>query len=126
MQRALGLATLAAVASAGPPGNKRKSFAIRLFNLPYRCFSAVLVQLFQWSWDNIAKVNPTVYYAQMLYSSMIIQECTQFLGPAGYGFVQSMMPHNIQYLAFTCPVASPPQEHITGDAWFVDYQVGKQ
>ena len=32
MQRALGLATLAAMASAGPPGNKRESFPLRLFN----------------------------------------------------------------------------------------------
>jgi hypothetical protein len=50
--------------------------------------------MFQWSWDSIAEVNSTVYYAQMLYSSIITQECTQFLGPAGYGFVQSMIPRN--------------------------------
>ena len=60
---------------------------------------------------------------------MITQECTQFLGPAGYGFVQSMILtiYSIWRLhAYHAPVASPPQEHITGDAWFVDYQVGEQ
>ena len=31
---------------------------------------AVIVQMFQWSWDSIAA------------------ECTNFLGPAGYGYVQ--------------------------------------
>ncbi|KAG9080252.1 hypothetical protein FRC06_006894, partial [Ceratobasidium sp. 370] len=30
----------------------------------------VIVQMFQWTWDSIAA------------------ECTNFLGPAGYGFVQ--------------------------------------
>ncbi|KAH8822957.1 glycoside hydrolase superfamily [Flagelloscypha sp. PMI_526] len=48
----------------------------------------VIVQMFQWSWDSIAA------------------ECTAFLGPAGYGFVQT----------------SPPQEHVTGPEWFTDYQ----
>lgn len=55
--------------------------------------------MFQWNWDSIAIVNSTFYYAQTLYLFMITQECTQFLGPAGYGFIQSMMPRNI--LAFT-------------------------
>ena len=31
----------------------------------------VIVQMFEWTWDSIAA------------------ECTAFLGPAGYGFVQS-------------------------------------
>ncbi|KAG9049938.1 hypothetical protein FS837_008524 [Tulasnella sp. UAMH 9824] len=44
--------------------------------------------MFQWNWDSIAA------------------ECTQFLGPAGYGYVQ----------------VSPPQEHITGSEWWTDYQ----
>ncbi|KAJ7212586.1 glycoside hydrolase [Mycena pura] len=48
----------------------------------------VIVQMFQWTWDSIAA------------------ECTDFLGPAGYGFVQ----------------VSPPQEHITGPQWWTDYQ----
>ncbi|KIO30302.1 glycoside hydrolase family 13 protein [Tulasnella calospora MUT 4182] len=44
--------------------------------------------MFQWNWDSIAA------------------ECTQFIGPAGYGYVQ----------------VSPPQEHITGSQWWTDYQ----
>lgn len=32
---------------------------------------AVIVQMFEWTWDSIAS------------------ECTNFLGPAGYGYVQS-------------------------------------
>jgi glycosidase len=44
--------------------------------------------MFQWDWDSIAS------------------ECTNFIGPAGYGYVQ----------------VSPPQEHITGDQWWTDYQ----
>ncbi|KAH8110895.1 glycoside hydrolase family 13 protein, partial [Phellopilus nigrolimitatus] len=48
----------------------------------------VIIQMFEWTWDSIAA------------------ECTDFIGPAGYGFVQ----------------ASPAQEHITGDQWWTDYQ----
>ncbi|KZT20455.1 carbohydrate-binding module family 20 protein [Neolentinus lepideus HHB14362 ss-1] len=48
----------------------------------------VIAQMFEWDWDSIAS------------------ECTSFLGPAGYGFVQ----------------ASPAQEHITGTQWWTDYQ----
>ena len=33
----------------------------------------VIVQMFEWNWDSIAA------------------ECTNFLGPAGYGFVQGSM-----------------------------------
>ncbi|KAK7024013.1 alpha-amylase [Favolaschia claudopus] len=47
-----------------------------------------IVQLFEWPWDSIAA------------------ECTSFLGPAGYGYVQ----------------VSPPNEHITGSQWWTDYQ----
>ena len=46
------------------------------------------VQLFQWTWDAIAA------------------ECTETLGPDGYGWV----------------LTSPPQEHITGEAWWTSYQ----
>ncbi|KAJ7043821.1 hypothetical protein C8F04DRAFT_942597 [Mycena alexandri] len=42
----------------------------------------------EWPWDSVAA------------------ECTSFLGPAGYGFVQ----------------VSPATEHIQGDQWFTDYQ----
>ncbi|KAF8528372.1 glycoside hydrolase [Hysterangium stoloniferum] len=48
----------------------------------------IIVQMFEWSWDSIAS------------------ECTNFLGPAGYGFVQ----------------VSPPAEHVTGPQWWTDYQ----
>ncbi|KAI0031022.1 glycoside hydrolase family 13 protein [Vararia minispora EC-137] len=36
----------------------------------------------------------------------IAAECASFLGPAGYGYVQ----------------VSPPQEHLSGDQWWTDYQ----
>ncbi|TFK99980.1 glycoside hydrolase family 13 protein [Pterulicium gracile] len=48
----------------------------------------VIIQLFEWTWDSVAS------------------ECTSFIGPAGYGFVQ----------------VSPPAEHVTGEAWWTDYQ----
>ncbi|PPR00074.1 hypothetical protein CVT24_008976 [Panaeolus cyanescens] len=48
----------------------------------------VAIQMFGWNWDSIAA------------------ECTNFIGPAGYGFVQS----------------NPPQEHIQGSQWWTDYQ----
>ncbi|CAE6443360.1 unnamed protein product [Rhizoctonia solani] len=44
--------------------------------------------MFGWSWDSIAV------------------ECTDFIGPAGYGFVQ----------------VSPPSEHTIGSSWWTDYQ----
>ncbi|KAJ7144895.1 alpha-amylase [Mycena crocata] len=47
-----------------------------------------IVQLFEWPWDSVAS------------------ECTSFLGPAGYGYVQ----------------VSPASEHITGSQWWTDYQ----
>lgn len=46
------------------------------------------VQLFQWTWDAIAT------------------ECTDHLGPAGYGWV----------------LTSPPQEHVLGSEWWTAYQ----
>ncbi|KIP11288.1 carbohydrate-binding module family 20 protein [Phlebiopsis gigantea 11061_1 CR5-6] len=48
----------------------------------------VIVQMFEWTWDSIAA------------------ECTAFLGPNGYGFVQ----------------ASPAMEHVQGTQWWTDYQ----
>lgn len=48
----------------------------------------VIIQMFEWSWDTVAS------------------ECTSFIGPAGYGFVQ----------------VSPPQEHVQGSQWWTDYQ----
>ncbi|KAJ8519583.1 hypothetical protein ONZ45_g3490 [Pleurotus djamor] len=49
---------------------------------------SVIIQMFEWTWDSIAA------------------ECTNFVGPAGYGFVQ----------------VSPPAEHIQGSQWWTDYQ----
>ncbi|GLI26171.1 hypothetical protein ARHIZOSPH14_04130 [Agromyces rhizosphaerae] len=48
----------------------------------------VIANLFQWTWDSVAS------------------ECTDSLGPAGYGYVQ----------------VSPPQEHIRGSEWWTSYQ----
>ncbi|KAH7318862.1 glycoside hydrolase [Rhizoctonia solani] len=48
----------------------------------------VIIQMFEWNWDSIAA------------------ECTNFIGPAGYGFVQ----------------VSPPAEHVAGSQWWTDYQ----
>ena len=48
----------------------------------------VILQMFQWTYDSIAA------------------ECTRFIGPNGYGYVQ----------------VGPPTEHITGDSWWTDYQ----
>lgn len=48
----------------------------------------VTAVLFEWNFDSVAK------------------ECTNTLGPAGYGFVQ----------------VSPPQEHIQGSQWWTSYQ----
>ncbi|KAM0749003.1 glycoside hydrolase [Meredithblackwellia eburnea MCA 4105] len=47
-----------------------------------------IVQLFEWNWDSIAR------------------ECTQTLGPAGFGYAQ----------------VSPPSESILGTQWWTDYQ----
>lgn len=48
----------------------------------------VVIQLFEWNWNSIA------------------QECKDFIGPAGYGFVQ----------------VSPATEHIQGGQWWTSYQ----
>ncbi|WP_260458833.1 carbohydrate-binding module family 20 domain-containing protein [Actinotalea ferrariae] len=48
----------------------------------------VTAVLFQWTWTSVA------------------QECTDVLGPAGYGWVQ----------------VSPPQEHVRGSQWWTSYQ----
>jgi hypothetical protein len=66
----------------------------------------VIIQMFEWSWDSIAS------------------ECKNFIGPAGYGYVQGA--HVILFatrrpLTAAFPV-NPAQEHITGSQWWVDYQ----
>ena len=37
---------------------------------------SVIIQMFQWNWDSVAK------------------ECTDFIGPSGYGFVQGTLPRS--------------------------------
>ncbi|KAF9258750.1 glycoside hydrolase [Marasmius fiardii PR-910] len=46
---------------------------------------SVIIQMFEWAWD---------------------RQCTNFIGPAGYGFVQG----------------DPPAEHVQGPQWWTDYQ----
>ncbi|MEV0715543.1 alpha-amylase family protein [Asanoa sp. NPDC050611] len=48
----------------------------------------VIANLFEWNWVSVGN------------------ECTSFLGPRGYGYVQ----------------VSPPQEHVRGQEWWVAYQ----
>ena len=50
--------------------DKAKSLAATSSTAPTR---DVIVEMFQWSWDSVA------------------QECTNFLGPAGYGYVQGTL-----------------------------------
>lgn len=57
-------------------------------SLPAPAAPDVGVQLFQWTWDAIGR------------------ECTDVLGPAGYGWV----------------LTSPPQEHVLGEPWWTAYQ----
>ncbi|KAF8676945.1 Alpha-amylase [Rhizoctonia solani] len=65
---------------------------------------SVIIQMFEWSWDSIAA------------------ECTDFIGPAGYGFVQvrsTLKPTNKRS---NWAQVSPPSEHIEGPQWWTDYQ----
>ncbi|KAG7090451.1 hypothetical protein E1B28_009567 [Marasmius oreades] len=59
-----------------------------LFPLAPSGSKSVIIQMFEWTWNSIAS------------------ECTNFIGPAGYGFVQ----------------VSPPAEHVQGSQWWTDYQ----
>ncbi|EJD44954.1 glycoside hydrolase [Auricularia subglabra TFB-10046 SS5] len=56
---------------------------------PAETKAPVIIQMFEWNWDSLAA------------------ECTNFIGPAGYGFVQGWD-------------AIP--EHIQGSQWWTDYQ----
>ncbi|KAF8751880.1 Alpha-amylase [Rhizoctonia solani] len=52
----------------------------------------------------------------------IAAECTDFIGPAGYGFVQvrsTLKPTNKRS---NWAQVSPPSEHIEGPQWWTDYQ----
>ncbi|WP_419704911.1 alpha-amylase [Promicromonospora sp. NFX87] len=48
----------------------------------------VILNMFQWTWDSVAA------------------ECTNVVGPAGFGYVQ----------------VSPPMEHVRGSQWWTSYQ----
>lgn len=67
---------------------------------------SVIVHMFEWTWDSIAA------------------ECTEFLGPAGYGYVQGK--HLIRLRETNghelFSAASPAQEHVQGPQWWTDYQ----
>ena len=52
--------------AAGTPASSAHSNSVRAPTTPKN----VIVQMFEWTWDSVAA------------------ECTNFLGPAGYGFVQ--------------------------------------
>jgi len=69
------------------------AFAALVLSMPYAGLTQpqnkdVIVQMFEWTWNSITG------------------ECWDFLGPAGYGFVQ----------------LSPAQEHVLGPEWWTDYQ----
>ena len=68
----------------------------------------VIVQMFEWTWDSIAS------------------ECTDFIGPAGYGYVQGDTADCFTYCARGLILgripASPAQEHVQGPQWWTDYQ----
>ncbi|CAA7263967.1 unnamed protein product [Cyclocybe aegerita] len=81
------LLSLVPAAFALPPHEVRVNRDVLRSRAPSGSKS-VIVQMFEWNWDSIAS------------------ECTNFLGPAGYGFVQ----------------VSPPAEHISGSQWWTDYQ----
>ncbi|SRR6266702_2827866 len=52
--------------------------------------SAVIAQMFEWNWNSVAA------------------ECTNFLGPAGYGFVQGEHLRLIACRVLTIPILSEP------------------
>jgi hypothetical protein len=67
----------------------------------------VIIQMFEWNWDSVAA------------------ECTDFIGPAGYGFVQGSCQVIITHVDRKLTrllLVSPAQEHIVGPQWWTDYQ----
>ena len=63
--------------------------------------------MFQWDWDSIAS------------------ECSTFIGPAGYGYVQGPYTQRLLVKLTNLNIfitVSPPQEHIAGTQWWTDYQ----
>ncbi|KAH8099619.1 glycoside hydrolase superfamily [Cristinia sonorae] len=82
------LPLLVSQANAAPSGHASNITRHKLVARTTPGSKPVIIQMFQWSYASVA------------------QECKEFIGPAGYGFVQ----------------VSPPTEHITGSQWWTDYQ----
>jgi len=82
MITAASLALLSAGAALASPVLSRTSLERRVTSAP------VIIQMFEWNWNSIAN------------------ECTEFIGPAGYSYVQ----------------VSTAQETIQGDQWWTSYQ----
>ncbi|KAJ6502915.1 glycoside hydrolase [Mycena vitilis] len=73
---------------ASPTASRSNSTADMLKSRAPSGSKTVIIQMFEWTWASVAA------------------ECTNFIGPAGYGYVQ----------------VSPPQEHVQGSQWYTDYQ----
>ncbi|KAJ7093267.1 glycoside hydrolase [Mycena belliarum] len=86
---ALGLPWLALALASPTPTQIQNGTAAPVGSRAPAGAKGVIVQLFEWNWDSVAA------------------ECTAFLGPAGYAFVQAV---------------SPPQEHVAGAQWWTAYQ----
>ncbi|GAB4084694.1 carbohydrate-binding module family 20 domain-containing protein [Myceligenerans cantabricum] len=85
---ALFTALLAAVATMVVLGLATASSKDAAASTPPRDDKDVILNLFQWTWTSVAA------------------ECTDTIGPAGFGYVQ----------------VSPPNEHVTGTQWWTSYQ----
>ena len=62
--------TAAAILCPAVEGRHDNRLKLRHIGRAPATSKSVIVEMFQWSWDSVA------------------QECTNFLGPAGYGYVQ--------------------------------------
>ncbi|KAK4702154.1 alpha-amylase, partial [Phenoliferia sp. Uapishka_3] len=85
---ALSSTALALFPHPSQPAGDRRHFAVSQPQKRAVKANDTIVQAFEWNWASVAN------------------ECTQWLGPDGYGYVQ----------------VSPPQEHIEGSQWWTDYQ----
>ena len=83
-------ATLASASPVQPPALQRRAVGPTGPNV-------TIVQMFQWSWDSIAS------------------ECTDFLGPAGYGYVQGTSPSEFTFflLLIRCDPLCVVHERLT-------------
>ena len=81
---------------------------------------SVIIQMFQWTWDR--SVNSWCYAVDGDVVLSIAAECTNFIGPAGYGFVQGELDLKSRHRFRNLLAVSPPSEHIQGPQWWTDYQ----